>query len=129
MERYQRNLVVLRVTDLIQELAAMARSDPYKFRLIRSRLLAGALVTLGLSATNLHARSTPAGQPGSPLGGLTRIGGSDIPHVDPGIGPGQTEPLSKKLDRDEGVITPPGGVDSEIKKPTPKDFRSDMQDT
>lgn len=34
--------------------------------------------------------------------------------------------LSKELKEKEGVITPPRGVDPEIKKPTPENFSSDM---
>lgn len=87
-----------------------------------------ALVTCELLASGIHASAArPFGAPEPALHSLILTGAdSTAPQADPGTATDPKEPLSEKLHKDEGVITPPKGVDPEIKKPMPKDFESDM---
>lgn len=50
---------------------------------------------------------------------------STTPPPDPSTGgSAPKEPLSKKLEQNEGVLEPPRGIDPEIKKPIPEDFNA-----
>lgn len=54
--------------------------------------------------------------------------GSQNPSEKPVVpaAPAPPPSLSEKLHDSEGIVTPPPGVDPEIRKPTPHDFSSDM---
>src|SRR5262245_7819888 len=52
---------------------------------------------------------------------------STAPPTDPSTGDAHAnEPLTKKLEEGEGVLEPPRGLDPEIKKAPPGDFKSTM---
>ena len=89
---------------------------------------------LALMVGTTASADAPVDAPGQtkpPVTAQPPAEGSDNPAANPleaPVNPSNTpnQSLSKQLDEGEGVITPPAGIDPEIKLPPPKDFDSNM---
>jgi hypothetical protein len=95
--------------------------------LINSRtVFIAAASSLGLlSAVAVMAQSPPPAQQTSPPEIMDPPIESTTPPPDPSTGGSDPkEPLSEKLDQNEGVLEPPRGIDPEIRKPIPEDFKA-----
>jgi hypothetical protein len=93
------------------------------------RAVAGALIGVALLAPPdlANAQTPPSGKPATPPEIMEPPNESTTPPPDPGAGDSQPkEPLSKQLDQGDGVLEPPRGIDPEIKKPVPDDFKGKM---
>lgn len=88
----------------------------------RALILAGTVSFIGIYPIN--ATEPAPARPLAPQPSENSQSPGEKPVV-PGA-PAAPPSLSKQLDESEGVVTPPAGVDAEIRKPTPGDFSSDM---
>jgi hypothetical protein len=89
----------------------------------------GALVAVVLGAmaslSAVSAQTPSPGGPNVPPEVMDPPQESTSPPADPSTGgPAPEEPLSKELEKRQGVIEPPRGVDPKIEKPVPEDFKS-----
>ncbi len=89
----------------------------------------GALVAAAIGAVaflgSVSAQTPSPGAPDVPPEVMEPPQESTSPPADPSTdGPAPEEPLSKELEKRQGVIEPPRGVDPKIEKPVPEDFKS-----
>lgn len=87
----------------------------------RALTLALAMASVAIATADSKAETTPPASQKNPAT-------TEELH-DQSPAPSENKPaadLSKELQESEGIITPPRGVDPEIKKSTPKDFSSEM---
>lgn len=77
---------------------------------VRTALLAASALLVAAAASASEKRELPPQTPSR----------QTVPEaISPGSGGGSAEPLSDKLDRQGGVIRPPGGIDPEITQKPP----------
>ena len=91
-------------------------------------LLAISGFCLSMAATTASAQPAPPAPAPETVPEATEPPGDKAPAVPAPDAGGDNPPssLTEKLDKSDGVLKPPTGVDPEIREPIPEDFNSDM---